>query len=185
MQTSLKEYTRKEVVDLAYKLAFEYAEAAIGPQSSFAALQDVFQFSDDTVFRSIGGFLGGEGATGDGPCGGVVGGVVAIGYLFGRTRTEFDFKIRNLSIRVLVKKLHEKFSEKFGGIRCKDVQMNMFGRTFNFFDEKEEKYFLEILKDDKRGGCSYPVAAGTSIAAGIIWDELHNPKSMRDDKYYL
>jgi len=185
METSLKKYTRKEVVDLAYQLAFEYAEAAIGPQSSYAALQDVFQFRDDTVFRSIGGFLGGEGATGDGPCGGVVGGVVAIGYLFGRTRTEFDFRIRNLSIRVLIKKLHEQFSEKFGGIKCKDVQRNMFGRTFNFFDREEEKLFLGILEKDKRGGCSYPVATGTSIASGIIWDQLNNPKALNDEKYYL
>jgi len=185
METSLRSYTREEVVDLAYKLAFKYDEAAIGPQASFAALQDVFQFRDDTVFRSIGGFLGGEGATGDGPCGGVIGGVVAMGYLFGRTRSEFDFRIRNLTIRVLVKKLHEQFSEKFGGIRCKDVQQSMFGRTFNFFDREEEKMFLELLAKDKRGGCSYPVAIGTSIAAGIIWDQFNNPKALNDEKYYL
>jgi hypothetical protein len=185
METSLRDYKREEVVDLAYNLGLKYIEAAICPQATFAALQDVFQFRDDTVFKSLTGYMGGGGDTCEGACGGVIGGIAAIGYLFGRSRTEFDYKISDLSLRVLVKRVYDQFKEEFGGILCKDVHMKMFGRTFNIFDKDEEKLFLETLEKDKRGGCGYPVAIGASIAAGVIWDELHNPKRLQDERYYL
>lgn len=185
METTLKDYKKEEVEKLAYDLGFKYLDAAICPQASFAALQDVFQFRDDTIFKTLTGFLGGGGDTCEGPCGGLIGGVAAIGYFFGRTRTEFDLKVWDLSSRVLVKKLYDRFTEKFGGIKCKDVHMNMFGRTFDLFNKKEEKLFLDTIKKDKKGGCSYPVAAAASMAAGIIWDEFHNPKRTTDEKYYL
>jgi len=185
METSLKKYTKKEVEEMAYQLGFEYIEAAICPQASFAALQDVFQFRDDTVFKSLTGFLGGGGDTCEGACGGLVGGIAALSYFFGRTRTEFDLKVWDLSLRVLVKKLYDKFTERFDGVCCKDVHMKMFGRRFNLFDKKEEKLFLETLENDKKGGCSYPVAVAASITAGIIWDEFHNPKRLKDEHYYL
>jgi C_GCAxxG_C_C family probable redox protein len=185
VETSLKDYTKKEVEELAYQLGFKYLDAAICPQASFAALQDVFQFRDDTLFKALTGFLGGGGDTCEGPCGGLVGGVAAIGYFFGRTRTEFDFKIWDLSMRVLIKRLYDEFTEKFGGIRCKDVHMKMFGRTFDLFEKKEEELFLDTIEKDEQGGCSYPVAVAASIAAGIIWDEFNNTKRLKDEKYYL
>ena len=183
MDTSLVEYSREETVKMAYDLGFKYLDAAICPQAAFAALQDVFQFRDDTVFKSLTGFLGGGGDTCLGACGGLVGGVTAISYLFGRSRTEFDYKIWDLSLRVLVKRLFDGFTKEFGGIRCQEVHLKMFGRTFNLFDESEEKLFLETAEKDERGGCSYPVAVASSLAAGIIWDELHNPNRVRQDLY--
>ena len=183
MKTSLTGRSREETTKLAYDLGFEYLEAAICPQAAFAALQDVFQFRDDTVFRSLTGFLGGGGDTCLGACGGLVGGVAAISYLFGRSRTEFDYKIWDLSLRVLVKKLFDGFAAEFGGIRCRDVHEKMFGRTFDLFDKEQEKLFLETIEKDSRGGCSYPVAVASSLAAGVIWDELHNPNRVREDLY--
>jgi len=90
MKTSLIERSRKETRQLAYDLGFKYLEAAICPQAAFAALQDVFQFRDDTVFRSLTGFLGGRGDTCLGACGGLGGVVAAISCLFSRRRTELD-----------------------------------------------------------------------------------------------
>lgn len=185
MEISLKDYTKEEIEKLAYELGFKYVEAAICPQATFAALQDVFQFKDDTIFKALTGFLGGGGDTCEGACGGLTGGIATIGYFFGRTRTEFDLKIWNLSSRILIKNLYDKFSEKFGGIRCKDVHINMYGRTFDLFNKEEEELFLATIEKNEKGGCAYPVAIAASITAGIIWDTFNNPKLLEDKKYCL
>jgi C_GCAxxG_C_C family probable redox protein len=182
--TSLVKLSREEAVQRAYDLGYEYlTECAICSQASLAALQDVFHIKNDDVFKAMTGFMGGGGDTCKGFCGGLAGGIAAISCIFGRTRTEFDYLIQDLSLRKLVKKLIDAFDAKFDGTLCKEVHMKMFGRTFNIFNEKEEKLFLDILEKDERGGCAYPVANGCSMAAGIIWDELHNPNRIREDLF--
>jgi C_GCAxxG_C_C family probable redox protein len=182
--SSLVKLSREETVQRAYDLGYEYlTECAICSQSALAALQDVFHIKNDDVFKAMTGFMGGGADTCKGACGGLTGGIAAISCIFGRTRTEFDFRIIDLSLRTLVKKLIDKFDAKFDGTLCREVHMKMFGRTFDIFDEEEVKLFLETLEKDERGGCAYPVANGCSIAAGIIWDELHNPNRRREDLF--
>jgi hypothetical protein len=82
-----------------------------------------------------------------------------------------------------VKKLIDSFDAEFDGTLCREVHMKMFGRTFDIFDKEQEKLFLETLEKDKRGGCAYPMARGSAMAAEIIWDELHNPKRMAEDRF--
>jgi len=143
----------------------------------------VFHIKNDDVFKAMTGFMGGGADTCKGFCGGLTGGIAAISCLFGRTRTEFDYRIWDLSLRALVKKLIDRFDAEFNGTLCREVHMKMFGRTFDIFDKEQEKIFLETLKKDERGGCAYPVAKGSAMAAEIIWDELHNPKRMREDRF--
>jgi C_GCAxxG_C_C family probable redox protein len=182
--TSLVTLTRDETIRRAYDIGYEYlTESAICSQATLAALQDVFHIKNDDVFRAMTGFMGGGADTCKGFCGGLTGGIAAISCIFGRTRTEFDFRIMNLSLRTLVKKLIDRFEAEFDGTLCREVHMKMFGRTFNIFDQQEEKLFLETLEKDKRGGCAYPVANGCSMAAGIIWDELYNPNRRREDLF--
>ena len=86
---SLTLYTKEEVQKKAYDLAYQYEkEVHYCPQACYAALADVFGIHDDILFRSIFGFHGGGGDSGIGMCGGLVGGIVAISYFFGRTFSE-------------------------------------------------------------------------------------------------
>ena len=182
--TSLVTLSEAETVQLAYDLGYEYlTECAICSQATLAALQDVFHIKNDDVFKAMTGFMGGGADTCKGFCGGLAGGIAAISCIFGRSRTEFDFRIMDLSLRGLVRKLIDRFDEKFNGTLCRDVHMKLFGRTFDIFDKEEEKLFLQTLASDERGGCAYPVASGCAMAAGIIWDELHNPVRMREDRF--
>jgi C_GCAxxG_C_C family probable redox protein len=182
--TTLVTLSREETIKRAYDLGYEYlTECAICSQATLAALQDVFHIKNDDVFKAMTGFMGGGADTCKGFCGGLSGGIAAISCIFGRTRTEFDFRITDLSLRTLVKKLIDQFDAKFDGTLCREVHMKMFGRTFDIFDKEEEKLFLKTLEKDERGGCAFPVANGCSMAAGIIWDELHNPNRMREDLF--
>ena len=170
--TSLLDCSKEEIMEMARQLGYKYEqEAHYCPQATLAALQDVFHFRDDNIFKSCFGFHGGGGDSNDGACGALAAGTIAISHFFGRTRTEFDLRISNCHATGVVKRLHEYFEEEYGGIRCRDVHKKVFGREFNVWDEQDLQIFLEMGGHDKK--CPEVVGRGAAWAAGIIWDELH------------
>lgn len=182
--TSLVKLSKEQTIKSAHDLCYEYlSECSNCAQATLAALQDVFHIKNADVFKAMTGFMGGGADTCKGFCGGLSGGIMAISFLFGRTSTEFDFRIKNLSLRGLVKKLIDRFEAEFDGTLCREVHLNLFGRTFDFSNKEEKELFNKTLEKDERGGCAYPVAKGAAIAVEIIWDELHNPNRMREDRF--
>jgi len=164
--------SKTDIMKRARELGFAYEkESHYCPQATLAALMDVFNFRDDTLFRSCFGFHGGGGDSNDGACGALVGGTIAISYFFGRTRSEFDLRISNCHATGLVMRLHESFKEEYGGIRCREVHRAVFGREFNVWDEKELEEFLAMGAHEEK--CPKVVGNGAAWAAGILWDELH------------
>jgi C_GCAxxG_C_C family probable redox protein len=130
-EATLIDYTREEAIQLANDLGYQYElKAHYCPQASLAALMDVFHMRDDILFKSVFGFHGGSGNSGIGPCGALAGGIAAIGFFFGRSRSEFDLMVENCDSTPLVKKLVDRFSEEFEGIRCRDCQKKMFGSLY-------------------------------------------------------
>jgi hypothetical protein len=100
---TLMKHNREEAIQLAYDLGHLYELGAhYCPQASLAALMDVFHIRDDTLFKSVFGFHGGSGNSGIGPCGALAGGITAIGYFYGRCRTEFDMMVENCTATPLV-----------------------------------------------------------------------------------
>jgi len=167
---TLMNYNREEAIKLAYDLGHAYElEAHFCPQASLAALMDVFHFQDDSLFKSLFGFHGGSGNSGIGSCGSLVGGICAIGYFFGRSRTEFDMRAENCAATPLVKKLVDRFGKEFDGIRCRDCQKMMFGREIDFSREEDRLFFEEQEGHEK---CAHVVGRGAALAAEILWDAL-------------
>ena len=141
---TLMQHNREEAIQLAYDLGHLYELGAhYCPQASLAALMDVFHIRDDTLFKSVFGFHGGSGNSGIGPCGALAGGITAIGYFYGRCRTEFDMMVENCTATPLVKKLVDRFGSEFEGIRCRDCQKKMFGREIDFSKEEDMRFFEE------------------------------------------
>ena len=172
MRTSVTAYKREEVVELAYKLGFEYEKNVhYCPQASLAALMDVFQIRDDVLFKSLFAFHGGGGNSGIGSCGALVGGIAVISYFFGRTKQEFDLAVENCHATGYAKILVDLFGQEFGGIRCRDCQKKMFGREIDFWKEEDKRIFEEMKGHEEK--CPTVVGKGASLAAGIIWDALH------------
>ena len=50
----------------------------------------------------------------------------------------------------------------------------MFGRELDFWNEEDQKLFEEMNGHGEK--CPRVVGRGASLAAGVIWDELHNPE---------
>ena len=178
IKTSTVSMNKKQVMELAQQLGYRYEqESHYCPQATLAALMDVFNFNDDTLFKSCFGFHGGGGDSNDGACGALVAGTIAISFFFGRTRSEFDLRIQNCQATGLVKRLHECFEEEYGGIRCRDVHRKLFGREFNVWDEEDLKVFLDMGAHETK--CPEAVGKGAAWAAGIIWEELQRESRIK------
>ena len=142
--------TNEEFARKAYELGYEYEKEYMGCcQCSLAAIQETLGMENDAVFKAGTGLAGGVGGTGNGPCGALTGGVMAISSRIGRDRSNFKDpeKIR-WETYALVKKLYENFVEEYGSGNCRDIQNKLFGRSFNFWDADAYQEF------EKAGGHS-------------------------------
>lgn len=125
-----------------YDLGFEY-ESKYGncAQCTIAALMDVFNLNYDDLFKVATAFSGGTAGMGKGNCGAYSGGVLALGLKYGRERKDFSDKEKTKKASQLARKLNAKFMEEYGGCSCHDVQMKIFGRTFDLQNPEDRKEF--------------------------------------------
>ena len=162
---------KKEILlKKASQLAFNFEkEKHCCSQCTVAALQDVFQIKNEGIFSASFALGGGLADTCEGTCGALSGGAMIISYFYGRQREEFFKGIPNEKANHLTRKLYDRFIQEYGSCLCKDIQKKIFGRSFNFLDEKEKNIF------EKSGGhidkCPSVVAKGAKWATEIIWDE--------------
>ena len=161
-----------------YRLAFNFEkEKHCCSQCTVAALQEVFQIKSEELFSTSFAFGGGFANTGEGTCGALAGEAIIISYLYGRRREEFFHGISNKKADYLTKKLYDRFVQEYGSCICKDVQKKIFGRSFNFWDEKEKEIF------EKSGGhidkCPAVVAKTAQWTFKIIEEEINKSKDKR------
>ena len=165
------EETRKELLEKAYELGFEYEKTYRGcSQCAIAAIHDTLNIRDDSVFKAGTGLAAGGGLTGVGVCGGYVGGIMVISQLLGRERSNFadPEKVRFKSF-TLARKFLEQYVQEFGSIICRDIQMHRFGRPYYIADLEDFEKFEEA------GGhvdkCTDVVGKASQLAVKIILDE--------------
>lgn len=168
---NLSDPEKKELIEKAYKLAYEY-EQSYGncPQCVIAAIQDVFEMIDDSVFKAACGLAGGAGLSSKGTCGALSGAIMIISALKGRERANFhegrSGKCYKLSGEVI-----DKFEEKYGGILCHQVQQCIMGKSFDLSKREEFKAFEEA--GGHKDKC--PEVVGSTarcIAEMIVYGEL-------------
>jgi len=158
--------SREDLADQAFKLGEKYEKECTGcAQTTLAAVFDTLAISNDDVFKAASGLADGLGLTGDGACGALVGGSMAISYLFGRERRDFKDMMKPMKSYLLVKALHDQFVAKYGVCRCYDLQKSLMGRTFNLLDPKELR---EAMAANMFEHCSKVVGTAARLATLII-----------------
>ena len=161
--------SKLEVKDTAFKFAKKYeAECGDCAQGVVAGVFEALGISNDDVFRAATGFADGIGLTGDGHCGALSGGVMAISYLFGRKRDEFHRRGKMMKGLLLSRELQRQFKEKFGTCRCFDLQTKFYGRFFNLLDPAEME---AAVKAGVVETCSTLVGEVAAITAGLILEQ--------------
>ena len=144
------------------------------PQCTIAGIFEALGIENDDVFRASTGLADGVGLTGDGHCGALSGGAMAISYLYGRKKEDFPKMMKLLKANILSKQLHDEFVEKYGTCRCVDIQKKLVGRFFNLYDPAEMEAAVKAGMMDK---CSTLVGETARMATKIILEEREREAS--------
>ncbi len=165
-----------DIPQKAYELAFQY-EATKGscPQCVLAALRETCNIGVTSIFQASQGLAGGTTLSSKGTCGALVGGMMAVGSLVGRTYQEFTEGEKKRLVFKYTRQLYDRFIEEYGSPLCCDVQKKLFGRSYVLFDKSEYELFEQAgAHVDK---C--PSVAGNTAkwTANIIISELNADKN--------
>lgn len=161
----------KRILEKAYRLAFKYeAERGSCPQCVYSAIMESLDIGSPDVVQAADGLAGGTALSTEGTCGALVGGIMAISSIVGRTYKDFSAGERKRRVFQYSKKLYDKFLEEYDSPICKGVQKKIFGRSFNMWDAEDYKLFEKMGGHiDKCPDVSGKVARWT---AEIILDYL-------------
>lgn len=165
---------KDELIKTAYEKGCFYEKKYRGcAQCTVAALFDVLNIKNDTVFKAASGLASGGGLSCEGPCGGYSGGVMVMSMIIGR---RFDFfeddeDYKRTSFR-MAKRLQEKFFDEYGTITCKEIHKKIFGRGYDLWNVDDKAQFeLDGAHVDK---CTNAVGLGASWSMEILLEELES-----------
>jgi C_GCAxxG_C_C family probable redox protein len=136
---------REEILQKVYDLAFKYeAERGSCPQCVYSAIMETLDIGNPDTVQAADALAGGGALSAEGTCGALVGGLMAISSVVGRTYKDFSAGERRRRVFMYSKKLDDKFKEEYGSIICKDVHQKLFGRTFNLMDKDDYAEFEKM-----------------------------------------
>ena len=153
-----------EIEETADKNAEKYRGCS---QWALYALQQHLNLWNIDVFRAASGFAGGVGGSGE-LCGALSGGLLAIGFVYGRDTLEpiETSEAFNNSMERCAQ-LCDRFKEEFGGINCRDVQKQLFGRSWDMRNTREKDDFLS--REDVNKCSNVVIKKVARLAAQVIF----------------
>ena len=155
---------KQELGEKAYQKALQYElDYGCCPQCVLSTVQETVGFVDDTTIKASHGLSGGGGLVGQGACGALSGGLMAISAKYGRDRDKLH-RGRGITNFKKTKDLVERFRQEFGGITCQDLQKQFTGRTYDMWDAEEYKAF-NVARGDQ---CAHATALVTKWVVEIL-----------------
>jgi hypothetical protein len=94
----------------------------------------------DDLFQASHTLAGGGAITGQGTCGALAGGMMAISIRYGRSRAGFEMTPDRKPMQI-ARQLCDRFLSEFGSPICANVQQCIFGRSFDLWDPDEYRAF--------------------------------------------
>ena len=166
---------KEEILNMAYEKGKKYElENGDCAQCTLSVVFEALGIEDDGVFRSATALADGLGLTTNGHCGALSGGAMAIGYLFGRKKEDFAIMKKLVKANLLTKKLHDWYLERYGTIRCADVQQKLGGRVYNMYEPAD---FEQAVKDGFFNISSSLVGDVARMTTQIILEERERAAS--------
>jgi C_GCAxxG_C_C family probable redox protein len=134
---------RKALAEEAYQKAIKYElEYGCCPQCVLATVQETVGVVDDQTIKASHGLSGGCGLSGEGLCGALTGGLLALSAKYGRERDKLD-KGRGFGNFRMARELTDRFRDEFGGLTCKELQYQFTGRTYDMWNADEYQAFSQ------------------------------------------
>jgi len=132
---------QKSLGEQAYDKALQYElDYGCCPQCVLATVQETVGIIDDQTVKASHGLSGGGGLLGEGICGALSGGLLALSAKFGRDRDKLD-RGRYINNFKKARDLTERFRLEFGGVTCKELQQQFTGRTYDMWNAGEYQAF--------------------------------------------
>jgi hypothetical protein len=167
--------TKEEIIKKAEELGVEYEAKYRGCcQSTFLAIADALRWGgleiipedmEERLFSGIRFLTAGVCMTGEGTCGAVASGIMAIGLALGIPRDSEDADVERRAAVNMQNTLLARYYQEYNSILCKDVQRKYFGKAWNLTSDEMTEEFLSITD-----GCTIRQTAGW--ATEIILDEF-------------
>jgi hypothetical protein len=104
---------------------------------------ETIDVGDEQTIKAADGLAGGTCLSAEGTCGALIGGILAIGSVVGRSYPEFSLGKRKRRVFQISKKLFDRFEKEYGGPLCKQVQTQLFGKSYCLIDPSEYQAFEE------------------------------------------
>ncbi len=146
---------KNALADEAYETAVCYElDYGCCPQCVLSAIQETVGLVDDQTIKAAHGLSGGGGLMGQGTCGALTGGLMALSVKKGRDRDKFH-RGRFINNFSKGRELVERFRKEFGGITCEELQKQFTGKTYNMWDAEQYAEF------DRERGFQCAHATGT------------------------
>lgn len=139
MNTEEKHALAEQAYEKAVKYELDYGCC---PQCVLATIQETVGVIDDATIKASHGLSGGGGLVGQGACGALTGGLMALSAKFGRDRDKLD-KGRYINNFRKNRELVERFRQEFGGVTCEELQKQFTGRTYDMWKAEEYQAFSD------------------------------------------
>ena len=175
------EKEKQEIIDRVSKKAGDYEEAFIScAQGSLLALQEEFHLGGGTDMLLAASFMPGVGSRKE-TCGAFLGGLMALGLLFGRanpldssyaaldSRTDYAERKKRTAWRFC-----EELKTELGSTQCKDIHADLMGKEYDFMDPDS---FRQFVADGGAAACRIPPEKAARVAAAIILEELERQEN--------
>ncbi|MBN1189210.1 MAG: C_GCAxxG_C_C family protein [Dehalococcoidales bacterium] len=166
--------SREEIISKADELGKEYEAKYKGcAPCTFYAVIDALRWGgleivpediEEKLYPAINMLTAGVCMTGEGSCGAVSGGAMAMGFALGVPRGSSDVDAANQAAVLIRDTMMAAFYQHYGSILCKDVQRKYFGKAWDLCSEEMTREFLSITE-----GCVIMQAA--QWITGFILDE--------------
>ena len=152
------------LAERAYDKAVRYElDYGCCPQCVLATVQETVGIVDDQTIKASHALSGGGGLMGEGLCGALTGGLMALASRFGRDRDKLD-QGRYMNDFKKAKELTERFRAEFGGVSCRGLQQRFTGRTYDMWDAAQYRAF-----DQARGNrCAHATGTVTRWVVEIL-----------------
>jgi C_GCAxxG_C_C family probable redox protein len=139
MDSEEKQALSEQACEKAIRYELDYGCC---PQCVLASVQETVGGIDDQTIKASHGLSGGGALLGEGVCGALTGGLMALSAKYGRDRDKLD-RGRYINNFKKTKELSERFRAEFGGVTCQELQKQFTGRTYDMWNAEEYKAFDE------------------------------------------
>jgi len=129
------------LAEQAYDKAFAYEhDFGCCPQCVLSAVKETVGIVTDGTIKASHGLSGGGALSGQGVCGALSGGLVALGAKWGRDADKLN-RGRGMANFQAGRELVERFRKEFEGLTCEELQVQFTGRTYDMWNKDDYDAF--------------------------------------------